>query len=270
MPEGTTPADGENKQPSTAEQQPEKKPEPAKAAPPPEKKDPPAAEAKTARELDGDSDEIPEDNDLFQLSKSALNKRLQRHTKRELRERFGSDDPEEIKAKLDRLADFEKKAEEERRASLSREEQLKEDLAREKKAREDAEKKAQRAQDQQVFAEYDRDASSAVGEVVKEKHVKRAIRELKEYVLTLDDEDLAEPSKVFSKWAKDFVKENPEFAREQGDPEPRKIPLSTGTDSRKKPEKGNVDMATKTPKPGQPNSMSKAEFQQYKRDRGLS
>lgn len=217
----------------------------------------------------GEDDEIPEDDTLISMSKQALGKRLDRHTKKELRERFGTDDVEKIKADLAELKTLREERENKRRAELSENERLKEDLAKEKKAREEAEARAQRTVDAQTFAEYDRDATSTLSELVAPKHVKRALRELKEHILTLDDADLKKPKKVFEQWAKEFVKENPEFAKPSPE-EPKKIKLSTGADPNAKREKGDAQLAHKTAKPGQANSMSKAEYAQYKRERGLS
>ncbi len=253
---------------TSAEVQPPKAPAapPAKAEGAPAPKEP--AKAPDATTI-GDEDEIPETASLVQLSKEALSKRLARHTKAQLREQFGTEDPAEIKAKLDKFAEYEAEKEAARVAALSAQEKLTEERDAAIKKAEEAEKKAQRAQDSVVFAEYDRDAVSVVGELVADKHVKRAIRELKEHVLGLEDDELAKPKKVFESWVKDFVKENPEFAR-AAPPEPKKIGLTNGADPNARREKSDVDMATKTPKPGQPNSMTRGEFAAYKRQRGLS
>ncbi len=240
----------------------------AKAA---EKKEPEAKKepAKPEAHALGDDDEIPEDASLLQLSKPALAKRLARHTKSELKERFGTDDPEQIKSDLAELAVFRSEKEATRIANLSEVEKAKEAQKAAEKRADDAEKKAQKAVDSQVFSEYDREAATAVGEHVAPKFMKFAIRALKEHVLTLDEDELAKPEKVFAAWAKDFVKENPELAL-QGAPEPKKIALNTGGDPNARREKSPLDMATKVPTPGKPNSMSKGEYAQYKRQRGLS
>lgn len=221
----------------------------------------------------GEDDEIPEDSELVSMSKQALGKRLDRHTKKELRERFGTDDYAQIKKDLDELKTLREEKETKRRAELSENEKLKEDLAKEKKAREEAEARAQKTVDAQTFAEYDQTAKEVFGDKVAPKHMKRAMRELKEHILGLEDNeapsDVKKAKKVFEKWAKDWLEENPEFAKPAPD-EPKKIKLSTGADPNAKREKGDPQMAHKTAKPGQVNSMSKAEYAQYKRERGLS
>lgn len=246
----------------------EAKKEPAKEAPKAEAKKEPAAPA--PKELGAD-DEIPDDTELVSMSKTALAKRLDRHTKKELRERFGTDDQEKIKADLAELADLRAKRDEKRRAEMSENDKLKEDLAKERKAREDAEAKAQKTVDAQTFAEYDTTAKEVFGDKIAPKHVKRAMRELKEHIMGLDESetpsDPKKAKKVFDKWTKEWLAENPEFAKQVE--EPKKIPLNTGANP-KRPEKGESNLAHKTAKPGQVNSMSRAEYNEFKRSRGLS
>lgn len=221
----------------------------------------------------GEDDELPEDSELVSMSKQALTKRLDRHTKKELRERFGTDDYAKIKADLDELAGFRAKREEERKASLTKEQKLQEERDAEKRRADEAEAKLARERDSQVFAEYDATAKEVFTDKVAPKHVKRAMRELKEHILSLDDAEApTEPKKakkVFEKWMKDWLEENPEFAKPAAE-EPKKIKLSTGADPNAKREKGDPNLAHKTPKPGAVNSMSKAEYAQYKRERGLA
>ena len=217
-------------------------------------------------------DEIPEDSELISMSKQALTKRLDRHTKKELRERFGTDDYAQIKKDLDELKTLRDEKEQKRRAELSENEKLKEDLAKEKKAREEAERKAQQTVDAQVFAEYDATAKEVFGDKIAPKHVKRAMRELKEHILGLEEgetpTDPKKAKKVFEKWTKEWLEENPEFAKPVD--EPKKIALTTGSNPNARREKSDPQLAHKTAKPGQVNSMSKAEYAQYKRERGLS
>lgn len=250
----------------------EKKPEPAKKheeganAKGSEGKEP-----KAPKQIEAD-DEIPEDSELISMSKQALTKRLDRHTKKELRERFGTDDYAKIKADLDELATFRAKKEEERQAALTKEQKLQEERDKEKKRADEAEAKLQKEHDSKVFAEYDNTAKEVFADKVAPKHMKRAMRELKEHVLGLEENetpnDPKKAKKVFEKWTKDWLEENPEFAKPVE--EPKKIPLTTGSNPNAKREKGDAQLASKTAKPGQVNSMSKAEYAAYKRERGLS
>ena len=286
MPEGTNEAatgtGGEKPKEGAVTTPPEVK---AKADPPapPEKKPDAKPEPKEAKggdegkkpepKLLGKDDDIPEDAELVQMSKAALSKRLARHTKKELRERFGTDDPDKIKSELEELKTLREERESKRRADMSEIERAKEDAAKEKKKREEAEAELQRERDTQIFTGFTRDAETALKDVIAPKHLKRAMREMKEHIVGMDDDDPdlkpGKPlEKFFAKWAKDFVKENPEFAKEAPD-EPRKIALTTGSNPNVRKEKGDPSLTTKTPTPGKVNSMSRGEYAAYKRERGL-
>lgn len=221
----------------------------------------------------GEDDEIPEDSELLSMSKAALTKRLDRHTKKELRARFGTDDYSKIEADLKELEGFRAKKEEDRKASLTREQKLQEEKEAEKKRADELEKELERERNQQSFAEYDATAKEVFADKIAPKHMKRAFRELKEHILSLDDaeepKDAKKAKKLFEKWTKDWLEENPEFAKAAPE-EPKKIPLTTGTNPNARRERGDADLAHKTAKPGQVNSMSKAEYAAFKRERGLS
>lgn len=257
----------ETKPPVKSEEKPAKKEEPAAA------KSEKAEKAEKEPKQIGEDDDIPEDSELLSMSKQALAKRLDRHTKKELRDRFGTDDPAKIKKDLEELATLRSEKDAKRRAEMSELEKAKEDLAKEKKAREEAEAKAQRQVDQQTFAEYDSTAKEVFEGNIAPKHMKRASRELKEHILSLDEAetpaDAKKAKKVFEKWMKGWLEENPEFAKAKEE-EPKRIPLTTGSNPNAKREKSDASLTQKTAKPGQVNSMTKAEYNAYKRERGLS
>lgn len=258
---------------------PEAKPEPKKE---PETKKEPEAKVESKKletaQLGEDDDEIPETAELIQLSKSALTKRLARHSKKELRDAFGTDDIAEIKSKLAKHDEYAAKAEEERRAQLTKEQKLQEDLEREKKRAEKAERELQSTVDRQAFAEYDQVAKGIFDKYFDDDPDTREFVEsrLKKHVASLDDKDApADPKKaekVFDKWAKEYAEKHPKYAKkapEEPKPEPKKIALNTGA-SPTKPEKGDPKAVTKTARPGQANTMSKAEYAAYKRQNGIA
>lgn len=278
----------EEKKPETPPKAEEKKPEAKEGAAdekkPEEKK--PEPKKPEAVELSEDDDDLPENADLLQLSKTALAKRLARHTKKEIRARFGTDNLDDIKTKLDKLDAIEAENEKKRREQLTKEQKLQEDLDREKKAREKAEKAHQRVVEQQAYSQYESSASSAITTHFEPGFEKFAMRELKDHLLTLPDSDVpSDPkkaAKVFDEWAKKFVKENPKYAKaapapkaddEEGEkekkPEPKKIALNTGANPNR-PEKGDPNQAKKTARPNQTNTMTKSEYAQWKRERGLA
>jgi hypothetical protein len=238
--------------------------------PTPKKADPPAALAKDDAVIVGADDEIPDEASLLKLTPGALNKRLERFSKRQLMDRFGTDDPGRIKADLDELQTLRAEKETARRAALSEKEKLEDDLRLANEAREKAEKKLQRAQDQQVFTEYDRSAEGVLSKHIDPESMELAVMKLKKHVLSLDDDELAKPEKVFEEWAAEFAKKNPRHARASDEKPAKRIPLNTGASPRERPAPLNPEVTQKTARPGQPNSMSKAEYAAFKRQHGLS
>lgn len=265
----------------------------AAAAPAAPKVDPPKApdaakEAREAKEskddlveLSGDGDEVPEGK--FKLTTAALNKRLARHSKKELRDHFGTDDPEEIKAKLAKFSEYEAKAEEERRKALSDKEKADEDLRKERERAEKAEAAYQRAIDAQTFSEYNATADKVFDKYFEADEDTRefVMSRLHKHVLALDEKDAPndakKAAKLFDKWAKEYAEKHPKYAIKAAvveDETPdakavKKITLSTGSNP-DRPERGDPALTTKTPKPGQVNSMTKPEYAAYKRSQGLS
>lgn len=245
-------------------------------------KDPPKVEAKTEKAAPekpeakhvGADDDIPTDANLIQLSTSALNKRLDRFSKKQLEEHFGTSDVGQIKADLAELKESRAAKEAARQAALTREEKLSEERDKEKKRADAAEQKLVQAEERQAFAKYDDGATGALKEAgILPKYVKLAMHELKDHVNSLDEDDAAlkKPEKLFNEWAKAFVKDHPELVvKEEAPPAPKKVPLTTGGDSKEKPAKVAIDLTQKDPRPGRPNSMTKAEFAQHKKAMGLS
>lgn len=249
--------------------------------PPKAKVDPPAkdkvdgkdAKEKELRELDADNDDVPDADELFKLSKSALAKRLARHTRAELKALFGTDDVEKIKADAEELKEHRANAEKRRLAALSESERLKEETKKEREGREKAERELQQERDARTFAAYDSSVEKIVAKYVDPEASELAIAKLKAHVLSLDDAELKDEEKVFEKFMADWAKKNPKFAKADGadpaKPEVKKILLTNGGGALR-PDRSNPNFANKTPKPGQPNSMSKSEFLDYKRQRGLA
>jgi len=163
----------------------------------------------------GDDGEIPEDAELLSLSKAAFRSRLDRHTKRELKSRFGTDDPEEITAKLTRLADFERQQEEQRIANLS-------EIERERELREAAERnldavtqELQSTKDAQIVGQAHTRVEGIASKHLKPK-VKGVVMEMfREHLKKLPDEEIDKLSdQDIEGWFTEQVKETPEFGRD--------------------------------------------------------
>jgi hypothetical protein len=179
----------------------------------------------------GDDGDIPDDAELLTLSKSALNKRLARATRAELKARFGTDNPDEIKSKLDRLAEFETKQEEQRLASLS-------ELEREREAKAKAEGERdewKRQHDELRTANLVRGAHSRVSSI-SGKHFKDTAQkfiqfEFQEYLQGLPEaEVVAMTDEQMDSWFAGEAKTHPELSRGYTPPAPPTpvAPLTNG------------------------------------------
>jgi len=165
--------------------------------------------------LAGDGDEIPEDAELFSLSRTALNSRLARHTRRELRDRFGTDNPEEIKAKLDKLAQYEKQAEEQRLASLSEIERERELRVKAENESEEWRQKYSSARDAQEIGQAHSRIDGIAGQHLKPK-VKGVVMELfRDHLRTKSEAEIdAMTDEQIGAWFAEQVRETPEFGRD--------------------------------------------------------
>jgi hypothetical protein len=262
-----------------ADPAPEKAPEKAKAAPEVKEEKP----AKAKGEVDiADEDEIPSDAQLLKLTPGALNKRLDRFSRAQLREHFGTDDVSKIKESLAEYQELKAKQEEERRAQLTKEQKLEEDLQKEKAEKLKAQAQAKKAEDQIVYAEYDRVASSVIEQYFDPEVAEFAMTKLRAHVKDLDDDDVPQDAKgakkFFDDWAKKYVEKNPRYAKpateseeeKPAEKEKPKVGIQTAARHLEPPKQAGLNLANKTARPGQPNSMSKAEFAARKRQLGLS
>lgn len=267
----TTNAGGEQQTPVTP---------PAGKEPPPKvetkttetKVEKPAAETKTEpkrAKLKDDDDDIPDDAELLELSPTALKGRLRRASKKELRDRFGTDDPNEIKAKLDRLAELEAKEEERENANKS-------ELEKEKSRADKAEQRAKQAEER-LTAVYDaRVIETEENRIVKlakeagmdpdyiEEQFPKFARFLNENYKERDLKKLKD--KDIKKWFEDRIKAKPKLALDTTETtttettkEKPKAPLTNGPGNRAPNAAPGNPQANKSMKPGQANSMTRAE-----------
>jgi hypothetical protein len=124
----------------------------------------PPAEPKRHK-VSGDG-EIPDDAEIIEMSKSALTKRLARHTAGELKKRFGTDDPDQILKDQAELKELREKEEKRRVDALS-------DLEKERELRTQAERRAEASEakaraihEERIYSDTERRIAR-----VAEKHV---------------------------------------------------------------------------------------------------
>jgi hypothetical protein len=181
-------------------------------------------------------DEIPEDAELLELSKTALNSRLKRHTSRELRERFGTDDTDSIKKKLDRLTALEAEEDNRKREAMSEKERLEADLRQAQTEKEELNRRLRMSENDHVVHREDQRITRIAHKHIEQDEdttevvFRRFATFLKaEYTDELKDPNFNVPDKEIEKWFKEYAKDHPKHARE-AKAAVEKRPLNNGAD----------------------------------------
>jgi hypothetical protein len=213
-------------------------------------------------------DEIPEDAELLELSKTALTSRLKRHTARELRERFGTDDTNEIKLKLERLATLEAEEETRKREAMSEKERLEADLRTAQTEKEDLNRRLRMMENERVVQHEDVRITKIAHKYIDgdEDTTEVVFRRFASYLKAehgdqLKDPNFNVPDKEIDKWFRKYAEDHPKHAREQK-AAPEKRPLNNGADTRETPSaenKSGTQVGGKNFSPSGPNAMSSAQ-----------
>ncbi len=220
-----------------------------------------------------DDSEIPGDAELLELTPKALKSRLDRHSKKGLRDRFGTDDPEVISARLKRLEELEAKEEETRKAQLSETERLKEEKQRAEARAEAAEQRAMQVEEDRAVDGVERQMSGLLSKHFDPDYVDDQASRLARHLATCSDRHLR-PGKLeatVTKWCEEELKRKPKLAKESAESEPKKVALSNGAeDGKPKPALGTGENGKKTYAPGKANSMTDEEWRKEKRALGFT
>ena len=105
---------------------------------------------------------------------------------------------------------------------------------------------------------------------ISNDYIEDAVAVFQRHLSKLEDDELeAMSQKEINLWFKEYAEKKPALARKPG--ERRKViePAKTGGDPQKKPDPSKAPIQGKTPRPNQPNSMTRAEFEAYKRSKGI-
>jgi hypothetical protein len=216
---------------------PETPPAPPAGAKPPEG-------APGPRVLDAEGDDIPAEGDLFSLSRNALKGRLERFSRRQLRDKFGSDDIDAIKLRLDRAAELERQEEERKRAAMTEAERLKADaLAAEQRAQ-TAEARVREVEEQQVLNAEEQRMMRLAEKHIDPDYVDQELTNFAKHLRkTFSKDELANlTDKQVDDYFVERLKAKPKLARDYeekmkaGAPKPPEAkPLNNGVDASDKP-----------------------------------
>jgi hypothetical protein len=229
----------------------------------------------------GDED-IPEDAELVEMPRKKLLKRLDRFHSSQLKERFGTADPDEIAAKLKRLDELEKKEEEGKRAAMSAQEKLEADLKAANDRAEANDRKYKALYEARDYERVDGRMMGYAAEFLDADYCEDAMPGLKRHIReTYDDKELArlnkdekELGKAIRAYFKQLVERKPKLGKDyevKPTEKPRAKVNTTARDDR--PDSSGKDGRSpaegKTVKPKQANSMSKSELNAHLREQGI-
>ena len=246
---------------------------------------PPAPPPPARRTLDGEGADLPEDGDVFEISRANMKTRLQRATSSQLRQAFGTDNVEEILAWKQQNEEFRKREEESKLAQMTEAERYKTQYERAHQEAQHWKSQYAELQEQHQLREQDRQVMGLVARHVKPRCLDYVSRELAAHLQSVDEDEMRDPQAYIDAWTKKFVDENPEFGiaqapappaaapapMSQAAPPPRQVPLSNGTPQGRPPTAVPTGVLTnKTAAPGLPNSMTDEEYRRYKRDLGYT
>jgi hypothetical protein len=235
-------------------------------------------------------DAEPKPGQRISMTSEAMRKRIERGTKASLKEEFGTDDPKVLKDKLARLDKFEADAEASRQAQLTKEQKLEEKATAAEQRATAAEQRALEVEEQHEVSQADTALRDSLKDTIKPKYWRHVREDLATWLSEnhdpekLDAMNDSDREKIVTDWAAAYAKENPEFAVTAAIPVPEpkpavaaKVPLTNGVTNPQgrganaKPTPVAIatgKFAGKTAAPGHPNSMSPAEFAEWKRATG--
>lgn len=214
--------------PNNTEQVPLAKVEPkveAKTEPKVEVKTEPKVEAKPDDKKDasvevGEDDDIPEtmaEATKLSLTARALKGRITRAQKAALREYFGTDDPKEIKAKLDRAKELEDKEEDARRKALSELDRHKEDLKKKDDEIMRMRKDLETREVKEIVSTYEQTVSSAASKYLDDDSADLVMLKFQNHLMGLSNKKakVYDDPKAVKAWFKDYAEKHPKLAREK-------------------------------------------------------
>jgi len=208
------------------------------------------------------------DEEMVTIPKRELNSRIERAKKGALKEVFGEDvDPETAKQKATKAKELEAQAEEQRRQQLTKEQQLEEDLRKEREQRTALETKLRERTRKEVAQRETQRISSIATKHIDPSMAEFALPKFRAHLKTLKRAEInAMTDKDIEKFFAELVKKNPRFARQSTAParNVERRPVTNGSQPNKPVPHGSGQGAAspKTARPGQPNSMTKAEIRE--------
>ncbi len=218
---------------------------------------------------------------IANITQEGLNTRLQAERERankQWAETLGYKTPAEAQAALARAKELEEKETAKKLSEMTELERARAIIAEKDARLAEVEAQADALETSVLVEKQDRIIESQAAGFVKPKFISFATIAFKAHLKTLSKEDVENmPIKEVKQFFKDFAKENPELAPEApgavavvvpAKPQPVRRAITTGAPPPRRPPAPAASAAAaslggKTPRPGQPNSMTPAEVRAF-------
>lgn len=228
-------------------------------------------EPKKPKIISGDDDEIPEGEDLLQMSPRALNARIARASRKQLKDAFGTDDLDTVKKLVEKAKKTAEKEETERKARLTETERLKEERDAAVRDAADARSQLTNAERARIVDRQDtritRIAEKYLDADYIESEMPRLASDLRKAFKEKDAKLAKDETAWIEKWFQKRVETKPKLGKDFDTnggvkPEPKTATFSNGVNTNGRPNAGSTGLANKTAAPGKPNSMSDKEIRE--------
>lgn len=211
------------------------------------------------------------------MEESDFKDRIARAKRQALIDIHGTDDADAIRAKLAKADTLEKDADERKRAQMSEVERLQHDLARERQRAVAAATEARALREHQEIREQQTVIENIASRHVAPKYVGMASRELREHLRSLDSKVVdGWTDREIAKWFQTFATKQPEIAASASQRQRQRAPVGATTPTPRPATNQSTPTSSagtnggKTFRPGQPNSMTRAEAREAARKQGFT
>lgn len=255
---------------------------------PPAVQAPQAHQGPTRKTLTGDEDGIPDDVDIIEMSRTALKKRLDRFSRSQLKQAFGTENPDEILAWKRQAEEYKARDEAAKLAQMTEAERYRTQY--EQQQQESAHWKTQyeQLQEQHMLREQDRQVMSIASRHVDPDCLDYVTMQLAQHLQSVDEDEMRDPQAYIDGWVKNYVAEHPKFGSapppapapagipagvqsvQMPQPAPRQVPMHNGPSTGRPANSVPQFFAQKTAAPGLPNSMNQDEWLRHKREMGYT
>lgn len=239
--------------------------------------------APTRKQLAADDDAIPDDAEMFEISRAALKKRLDRAKRSELVKAFGTDNVEDILAWKQQAEAAKAREEEQRLAQMTEAERYKVQFDKAQQEASTWKDKYTQLEESYAIREQDTKMNSIAEKHIHPKLMNAIMMEFAMHLQGVDESELQDPQAYAENWFSTYAQENPEFGvkKEQPStpqqmmptpPKQTQMPVSNGASTAGRPSPGQTSgqVAQKTLAPGKPNSMSPDEAKRWMRENGYN